>query len=65
MSHFYPFFAMTIPNSRRRFSEDTGLAAVLPSFGTVALISFVALALVGAPNGSQDVTETIGSGTRF
>ena len=56
---------MTIPNSRRRFSEDTGLAAVLPSFGTIALISFVALALVGAPNGSQDVTETMGSGTRF
>jgi hypothetical protein len=45
---------MNIPNSRRRFSEDTGLAAVLPSFGTIALISFVALALVGAPSGSQE-----------
>ena len=39
---------MNIP-SRDVFSEDTGLAAVLPSFGTIALISFVALALVGAP----------------
>lgn len=43
--------------------KDTGLAAVLPSFGTIALISFVALALAcslpDAPLTSVDVEDSL------
>lgn len=55
---FSTIFGMSTKNG-----EDTGLAAVLPSFGTIALISFVALALAcslpDAPLTSVDVEDSL------